>query len=140
MERQPATSWEPGGPGSAQDLRCGHRLPEAIGKPSFPFAPLCSSHCSFESGFSCDSKKENIYCPTEALNCWTTSSVTHALSSVPETPLFAEAPHPSPAPFPCKFCSLSSWRINLQPLRARIRLVLPGIGFPWQPKALLCHL
>lgn len=60
LERQLATSWESGGPGSAQDPRCGHRLPEAIGKPSFPFAPFCSSHCSFESGFSCDSKKENI--------------------------------------------------------------------------------
>lgn len=60
LERQPAMSWEPGGPGSAQDPRCEHRLPVAIGKPSFPFTPFCSSHCSFESGFSCDSKTENI--------------------------------------------------------------------------------
>lgn len=71
LERQPARSWEPGGPGSAQDPRCGHRLPVAIGKPSFPFSPFCSSHCSFESGFSCDSKKENVRCPIEALNPWT---------------------------------------------------------------------
>lgn len=55
-------------PGSAQDPRCGHRLPVAVRKPPLSVPPPLIAH----SNFRCDSKK-NISCPKGVRNPWTTA-------------------------------------------------------------------
>lgn len=146
-------------PGSAHDPRWGHRLPVAVRKPPHSVTPPLIAH----SNCRCDSKK-NISCPKGVQNPWTTALLPtrvpasqkplcfslQLLPPPPQLPLPPNSPSPptppppqlppTPTPVPCKFCSLSSRGINPQPLRAKILLILPGTGFPWQPKALLCHL